>query len=83
MTKAVTSDMVEPDLNDEFRPQRLPFPASFGAPAAGTTRRFSGEAGRLAKSLKPLSQAWTLFIGEGSGEADMVESALGIIEPEK
>ena len=48
MAKSIAGDMVEPHLNDEFGSQRLPFPASFGAPAARTARGFSGEAGCLA-----------------------------------
>src|ERR1700691_2217740 len=71
MAKPVTGDMVEPHLHDEFGPQRLPFAASFGAPAAWTTRRFSGKAGCLAKSLQPLGQTWSFFISDGGGEADM------------
>jgi hypothetical protein len=48
MAKPVTGDMVEPHLDDKFRLQRFPFPASLGAPSAGTARSFSSEAGRLA-----------------------------------
>ena len=48
VAKSIPGDMVEPHLNDELRSQRLPFPASLGAPAARTARGFSGEAGSLA-----------------------------------
>ncbi|VTZ63647.1 hypothetical protein EMEDMD4_510024 [Sinorhizobium medicae] len=47
VAKAPIADMVEPDLDDEFRSDRLPFAAALAAPAAGATRRFTGEAGRL------------------------------------
>src|ERR1700704_622308 len=65
MAKPVTGDMVEPYLNDEFGPQWLPFATSFSAPAAWTTGSFSGEAGCLPQSLKPLGQACPFFVGNG------------------
>jgi hypothetical protein len=83
MAKPVTGDMVEPYLNDEFGPQWLLFVTSFSAPAARTTGSFSGEAGCLAQSLKPLRQACPFSVGNGGSEADMVEPALGIVESEK
>src|ERR1700712_2431425 len=83
MAKPVTGDMVKPYLNDEFGSQRLPIAASVGAPTAWTTWRFSGEAGRFAQSLEQFGQAWPFFIGDGGGEADMVEPAMGIVEPEE
>jgi hypothetical protein len=83
MAKSIACDMVELYLNDEFRSQWLPFPASFGAPAAWTARRFSGEAMVLRAAPRAAWLSWIVRDLQCGGEADMVELASGIVKPEE
>ena len=83
VAKPVAGHMIESYLNDKFRAQRFPFATSFGAPAAGTARRLSGEAWRLPQGFEPPGQGQTFFIADGRGEPDMIKPAFCIVESEK
>ena len=66
MAEAVGGDVVEADLDDELGPQRLPFAAALGAPAAGAAGGVAGETGA------PRS-ASSFFVRAGRSASVMVE----------
>jgi hypothetical protein len=63
---AVTSDVVKSHFNHEFGPHRLPGPATFGAPAAGSARRFAGESRRLPQRFQPPGQRGSFLVAGSS-----------------
>ena len=83
MAEAAAGDMVIADLDDQLRPQGLPFARAFGAPSAGTTWCIAGKTGRLDQPLELLGQPRAVEIVQRSGKADMVELARVIVETEQ
>src|SRR3954468_11109945 len=71
--EAIPGDVIEADLDHQLRTQRLPLAAAFGTPAARTAGRLAGKSGRLAQRFQPLGQCAAVVIGDGRGEADMIE----------
>ena len=47
MTEPAPADMIEPNFDDQIRPQGLPFAGALGAPPAGPARGIAGKARRL------------------------------------
>src|SRR3984885_12334121 len=83
MAEPVARHVVVPDLDDQLRPQRLPFAAALRAPAARPARRLAAETRRPLQSANLSGQRWPLVIGDRRGEADMVQQALRVVETEQ
>jgi len=70
-------------FDDEPGGQRLAFSGPARAPTAGPARRTSREARRLDERLELLERAPTLRRRKAGGEADVVEEALRVVEPQQ
>ena len=75
--------LVVAHLDDEFRPERLPFASALGAPAARTSWGPPGKPGRLDKLFETAGQIRPVASRQGCGEADMIQPPLVVIEPEE
>ena len=64
VTKAASSKVIELNLGDELRLQRLPFRRTLGAPAAGTAWGIPSAAGRLDQFLQTLGKCWAILGGD-------------------
>ena len=51
VAKTASGEVIELDFDDEFGIERIPLGGTFGAPAAGTSGSFAGEAGRIDQLL--------------------------------
>src|SRR6476620_2368650 len=83
MAEAVAGDLVVAHLDHELRLQRLPLFGAFGAPAAWSSRRLAGKARRRDAGLELRGQRRAVLVGDGCGEADMIELAGIVVEPEQ
>jgi hypothetical protein len=83
VAEAAAGEVVELDFGDEFVVERLPLHGVLGAPAAFASRSFAGEAGRLYEFQEFFGKGGTLFVADGGREADVIESAFGVVEAEK
>src|SRR5258705_7772819 len=75
--------MIEADLDHKLGLQRLPFARALGRPAAWPARRVAGEAGRRDEVLELGGQRRLLLPWDARGEADMMQQAVIVIEPEQ
>src|SRR4051794_4230647 len=75
--------MIEANLDDQLRPQRLPVATALRTPAAWSAGRVACETGRFAQCLQTPGQCGTFVIGDGRGEADMIELAILVVEAEQ
>ena len=83
MAEPVARHMVVSDLDDQLRPQRLPFAAALRAPAARAARRLTRETWRGLQSAQLSGQGFPLVIGDRRGEADVIQQALRVVETEQ
>jgi hypothetical protein len=81
--EAVAGDVIEPHLDHEFGPKRLPFATALGAPSARAAGRLARKSWRLTQFFKSSGQRRPIRIGYRRGEADMVEFTVGIIKTEQ
>src|SRR6185295_11350359 len=81
--ETIARDVVVPHLSHESRLERLPFAATFGAPAARTSRRLAGESGCAAQLFELPRQPWPFSCRNTGRETDVMEPALRVIEPEE
>jgi hypothetical protein len=70
VAKATRSDVVVPDLDDQFRTQRLPFGGTLGAPPAWTPWRVTGETRRHYECFQLLGQRPAVEIVKASGKSE-------------
>src|SRR5262249_31757551 len=83
VTEAVAGDLVIAHLGHELGLQWLPFARALSVPAARSSGRLAGEAGRRDQRLELFGQHRPLVIGDGRGETYMIELALPIVEAEQ
>ena len=83
MAESLPSDLIEADLDDQFGPQRLPFPRTVGGPTARSARRASGETRRLDHRLQPWRQFGAFRPAETGGEADVIKAPRVVVQPEQ
>src|SRR5688572_10573836 len=83
VTEAAAAEVVVADFDDELGVERLPFGAALRAPAARAAGRVAGEAGRLDELLEPLRERGLVLGADRRAEADVVEQAPVVVEPEQ
>src|SRR5262249_7214814 len=83
MAKAVTSKMVIPNFDHEFGLYGLPLRRAPGGPSARAARRVAGESGRRDELLELDRQRFLVVAGYRRGEADVMQKAVVVIEPEQ
>ena len=82
MAEAAAGEVVVLDFDDDFGGQGLPLGAAPGRPAARAAGRLAVEAGRLDERLEQRREFFPLRGFEGRAEADVVEQAVIVVEPE-
>src|SRR5690606_25850843 len=83
VTEALACDVVVTHLDDELRPQRLPFGRALRAPPARRAGRPAREAGRLPERLEPLRQRPSGPSRDRGSKADVVEQAPIVVKTEQ
>ena len=83
MAEPAAADMIVAHLDHEFRPQRLPFSGTLGAPPAGAARRVAGESGRLDKAFELPGQRLAVEVVQCRGKPDVIELAFAVVEAEQ
>src|SRR5947207_15493653 len=83
MAEPAAADMIVTNFDDQFRPQRLPFSGTLGAPPAGAARRVAGESGRLDKAFELPGQRLAVEVVQCGGKSDVIELAFAVVEAEQ
>src|SRR6185503_20105581 len=83
MAEAVAGDVVIAYLDHQFCAKRLPLGRTRCAPATRSPWRIAGEAGRGHKLFQTLGEGRLFSVGEGRGEADMVQKPILVVEPQQ
>ncbi len=81
MAEAVAGDVVIAHLDHQFWAKRLPLGRPRCAPATRSPWRIAGEAGRRHELFQTLGEGRLFSVGEGGGEADMVQKSILVVEP--
>src|SRR5215472_17219848 len=83
MPEPVARHVIEFDLDDQARAQRLPRFAAFSAPTAWTTGLRAGEAGRALQRLEAFGERRALVIADAGHETHVVEQTFAVVQPEQ
>src|SRR3954470_19685155 len=83
VAKSLAAEMIVADLDHQLRLERTPLCRALGGPAARPARRVAGESGLADQFFKPVGESWLLLRLERRSEADMMQQAMIIIEPEQ
>src|SRR5690606_34844780 len=83
VSESTLGKMVVADLYHQSRAERHPLGGPLGAPSAGSARSASREAGRLPQRFQLACQCLTIVARNVGGEADVVEQAVLVVEPQE
>lgn len=80
MPESPTREVIELNLHDKFRAERLPFRRALGAPTAWSSGRFTGKAGWFDQTFQLFRQRGPFVVVDGRSEADVVQLSFIVIK---
>src|ERR1700722_906470 len=83
MPETLAGKVVVAHLDHKLRLERLPFARALGRPAARTARRVAGETRRRDQSFQLLGQRRLVLALDARTEADVMQQALPVVQPEQ